>query len=89
MIVWLLLLVTISCAYATYDAFRWRERTGRSPFSLIMNLWKGGLSHLSLAEKSDVQRRYASALFGVGWIPWFFLSITIILAVATVRAFLT
>jgi hypothetical protein len=62
---------------------------GRSPFSVIENLWKGKLSHLSLAEKSEVQRRYASALFGFGWIPWFFLFATIILAVATVRTFLT
>jgi hypothetical protein len=85
---WLLLLATVSCAYATYDAFRWRERIGRSPFSVIGNLWKGGLSHLPLAGKSEVQRRYASALFGVGGIPWFFLLVTIFLAVATMRAFL-
>jgi hypothetical protein len=86
MIFWLLLLVTVSCAYATFDAFRWRRGIGRSPFSVIEHLWKGGLSHQSLAKKSEVQRRYASAVFGAGGIPWFFLLITIILAVATVRA---
>ena len=89
MISWFLLLVTVGCAYATYDAFRWGERIGRSPFSVIEHLWKGGLSHLSLTEKSEVQRRYASALFGFGWTPWLFLLVTIILAVATVRAFFT
>jgi hypothetical protein len=89
MIPLLLLLATIGCAYATFDAFRWRKGIGRSPFSVIANLWKGGLSHLSLTEKSEVQRTYASAVLGAGWIPWFLLLITIIFAVATVRALLT
>jgi erythromycin esterase len=42
MISWLLLLLTVGCAYVTYDAFRWRKAVGRAPFSVIAILWKGG-----------------------------------------------
>ena len=85
---WLLLFVTLGCAYVTYDAFRWRKGIKRAPFSVIANLWKGGLSHLSLAEKNGVKERFASELFGVGQISWLLFGVTVFLAAATVQAFL-
>ena len=84
---WLLLLSTVGCSYLTYDAFRWRTAVERGPFSIIAKMWKGELSHLSLAERAEVQRRVASSWSGMGEICWAFLAITLGLAVATVRAF--
>ena len=85
---WLLLLMTVGCAYVTYDAFRWRKVSKHAPFSSIAKLWKGDLSHLPLNKQSDVQRRYSSFTFGPAQICFVFLALTIIFAVTTVRAFL-
>jgi len=86
---WLLLLLTIACAYVTYDSFRWSAGAERAPFSTIARLWKGGLSHLSLTEREQVKRRNASLWIGLGQLCWLFLVGTIVLAVATARAFLS
>ncbi len=85
---WLLLLMTVGCAYVTYDAFRWRKDSKHAPFSSMAKLWRGSLSHLHLDKQAGVQRRYSSSTFGIGQICFVFLALTIILAVATVRAFL-
>ena len=84
---WLLLTLTLVCAYATYQAFRMHENISRGPFSTIQHLWKDGLSHLSIAEKRDVQQN-VSRLFA-GKIGGLFLVATLYCAVATVRAFVS
>jgi hypothetical protein len=88
MTAWLLLFLTVGCAYVTYDSFRWSRAVGRAPFSVIATLWKGGLTHLSVAEQAELKQRYSSNLFGVGQFCWLFLATTLFLAAATVRAFL-
>lgn len=88
MISWLLLLFTVLCGYLTYDAFRWGNFLKGAPFSAISSMWKGGLSHLPLNEQNEIKERYSSSIFGIFQFQILFLVITIILAVATVRAFL-
>lgn len=89
MTAWLLLVVTLGGAYLTYDAFRWSGSIESAPFSAIANLWKGGLSHLSVAEQNQLKQRYASKFLGAGQLCWLFLAVTVIFGVLTVRAFLT
>lgn len=85
---WILLILTIFCGYITYDTFRWGGAMKKAPFSVISNLWKGGLGHLPLSEQNKIKDRYASSILGIFQIQWFFLIVTIGMAVATVRAFL-
>ncbi|WP_439606165.1 hypothetical protein [Hydrogenophaga sp.] len=85
---WLLLLVTLGCAYLTYDAFRWIGSIERTPFSAISSLWKGGLTHLSVVEQNRLKHQYASKLFGAGQLCWLFLTITVVLGIFTIRAFI-
>jgi hypothetical protein len=87
MIPWVLLLLTVGCAYMTYDTVRWGSAVERAPFSIIAKQWKGGLSHLPVARQTELKRSY-SQLF-VDQIGWLFSVLTLILAVATVRAFLS
>lgn len=84
---WLLLLFTVICGYLTYRLFRWVESLENAPFSTIAHLWKGGLSHLTPAEQDKIMRLAPSEL-GFGPLPWLLLTITIGLAIFTVRAFL-
>jgi hypothetical protein len=86
---WLLLFLTMGSAYLTYDAFRWSGSIERAPFSAISNMWKGGLSHLSIVEQNELKQRYASKLLGAGQLCWLFLFVTAVLAGLTVRAFMS
>jgi hypothetical protein len=56
---WLLLMLTLVCGWLTYDAFRWKASLKEAPFSVIRNLWKGGLAHPSVAEQNKLKERYA------------------------------
>ena len=86
---WLLLLLTILCAWLTYDAWRWRSTLEKAPFSVIANLWRSRLEHLSLAEQNKVRDGFASFQGNsAGGFVKLFLVVTIILAALTVRAFL-
>lgn len=84
---WFLLALTILAAFITFESFRWHRAMKRAPFGAIASLWKGGLSHLSVAEQNNVKERYLSGTMGIGQFPWLFLAITIGLAIFTVRAF--
>ncbi len=88
MTAWLLLLGTLLGAYITYDAFRLGDALKDTPFSTISGMWKGGLSHLSQAEKNRIQERHSHSVFGFFQVKFLFLLITLGMAVATVRAFL-
>lgn len=85
---WILLLLTIISGYLTYDAFRWGSSVKDGPFSVISNMWKGGLSHLPLSEQDKIKDSFSSSIYGIFQFQLIFLIITIIMAVATVRAFL-
>ena len=87
MTAWLLLILTVGGAYLTYDAFRWSSSVEHAPFSSIASMWKGKLSHLTVAEQNQLKNRYASRLLGAGQLCWLFLGITVILAVQTFLAF--
>ena len=82
---WFLLIVTAIAAYVTSVASRAAQGIGRAPFSSIQHLWKGGLSHLTLAEKDKVQQganRYlATKIFVISAVS------TVFLAAKTLRAF--
>lgn len=84
---WLLLIFTVVCAYITYDSFRWRDSIKRSPFSVISNMWKGDLKHLTVAEQEKV-KEFVAGFMGGGQLCWIFLLVTILCAVWTVQAFL-
>jgi len=81
---WLLLIFTVICAYATSVTSRLAQGISRAPFS-IAHLWKGGLSHLSVAEKDKVQqdanRFLANKIFVISAVS------TVLLAVKIARAF--
>ena len=85
MIPWVLLIVTVLCAYATSVASRAAQGTSRAPFSSIQHFWKGGLSYLSAAEKEKVQqnmnRHLAQKVFVMCAMA------TVVLAAKTARAF--
>lgn len=85
---WLLLVLTVIAAFITYDALKWGGNLKDAPFSVISNMWKGGLSHLPLSEQNKIKNYYATSIFGVVQFQLIFLVITICLAVATVRAFI-
>lgn len=85
---WLLLLVTLLCAFVTYEIFRWSRGLKRGPFESAASLWKGGLTHLSLWEQQKLKEQAASWGIGLGQLALIFAVITVLLAVATVRAFL-
>ena len=85
---WLLLVLTVVCAALTYDAFCMRSAVRKSPFSVISHLWGKSADHLSLTEKEKIKDRFlmhGSGTFDLG--PLFFL-FTVVLAVATVKAFI-
>lgn len=88
MTAWILLLLTLGCGFLTYDAFRWSGSIEKAPWSAISNLWKGGLSHLSITEQNQMKQRYASRLSGAGQLCWLFLVFTVLLAILTVQAFM-
>jgi hypothetical protein len=82
---WFLLIATAIAAYATSVASRAAQGTTRAPFSSIQHLWKGGLSHLSVAEKDKVQQganRYLATKIFVASA-----AVTVVLAAKTLRAF--
>ncbi len=60
----------------------------KAPFSVISNMWKGGLNHLPLSEQNEIKDRYSSSIFGVFQFQLLILVVTIGMAVATIRAFL-
>ena len=84
---WLLLTLTVVSLWLTIDAIRWKAGAKDIPFSAISRLWKGGLEHLSLAEREAFRERYQSSL-GIGQFVWLFAVISLVLVVVTVRAFL-
>lgn len=83
-----LLLLTMLSAYVTWDAFRLRGSIARAPFSVIANLWGNRGNHLSLSEQNQIKHRYSSFGFGAGKLALIFLTITLLLALQTIRAFL-
>ena len=85
---WLLLALTVVSIWLTIDAFRWYRDAKHIPFSAISSLWKGGLEHLSLAERQVVRERYQSSLWGMGRFVWLFAAVSVVLVVVTVREFL-
>lgn len=87
MTAWLLLLLTVACAWLTYDAFRWGTSIEHAPFSTISSMWKGGLPNLSVVEQNELKQRYASKVTGVGQIGWIFFVGTVVLAILTAREF--
>ena len=84
---WLLLTLTVVSIWLTVDAYRWKRGAKDMPFSAISSLWKGGLQHLSLAEREVVRDRYASSLWGIGQFVWLFAAVSIVLIAVTVREF--
>jgi hypothetical protein len=85
---WLLLTLTVVSIWLTIDAFRWKRGAKDIPFSAISSLWKGGLEHLSLAERQVVRERYQSSLWGIGRFVWLLVAVSGVLVVMTVREFL-
>jgi hypothetical protein len=88
MVAAILLLLTVFCAYVTFDAFRLRGSIKDAPFSAIAGLWGNRGDHLSLAEQAKIKDRYRSFVIGAGKLALIFLVVTVVLAIATVRAFL-
>jgi hypothetical protein len=84
---WVLLLLSVACAFMAYDTLRWRGAISKTPFKVISGLWNGNQSNLSLVEQSKIRDRFASAMFA-GKVVWLLLGCTVLLGVLTVRAFL-
>jgi hypothetical protein len=87
---WLLLALTLACAFLTFDAFRLKAPVKEAPYSQMPGRWKDGFNHLSLAEQNEVQdrSRFYSSLVGMDIMAWLFLAITLLLALLTAGAFL-
>jgi hypothetical protein len=87
---WLLLALTLACAFLTFDAFRLNAPMKDAPYSHMPGRWKHGFNHLSLAEQDEAQNRsrFYSSLAGMGVMAWLFLAITLLFALLTVGAFL-
>ena len=86
---WLLLVLTVVGIWLTIDAFRWQRGAKDMPFSAIAPLWKGGLQHLTLAERQKVLEGYRnSPNLAVRMLPLLFAVISLALLLATVREFL-
>lgn len=85
----LLLLLTMVCAYLTFETFRLRGAIKKTPFSVIASLWGKNTNHLSLSEKQKIKENLVSfsGVNGIGDASLIFLVITVILAIATFNAF--
>lgn len=81
-------MLTVVSIWLTVDAVRWKLGAKDIPFSAISSLWKGGLSHLSLAERQAVRDRYLSSLWGIGQFAWLFALVSVVLVIVTIREFL-
>lgn len=82
-----LLLLTVFFGWLTVDAFRSTQALRKAPFSTFAHLWKGGLSHLSVVEQSEVKEHLLREV-GTGHYGLVFLVLTLVCAGFTVRAFL-
>jgi hypothetical protein len=85
---WILLLLTLVCAYVSYRAQKWGEGIQSAPPELLGELWKGRLEHLSLMERKALRDRLATSPIGFGRLVGFLWLLTFMLAVTTVQAFL-
>jgi hypothetical protein len=85
---WVLLALTVISVAITVDAYRWKVGAKDIPFGAIAKLWKGGLDHLSFAEKQAVRTRYESWYFGIDNILLNFAALSIAFAAAAVAALL-
>lgn len=86
---WLLLLLTAACGALALDAFRSGGGTKEPPVRSWPRAWKRGLDHVPLGEQERIFRSIRYPLIGVGAIAWVLLAMTFLLAVLTVRAFLS
>lgn len=84
---WFLLGATLLCAWILYDTLRLRATLTKTPFEVIRHIWGSDTDHLTLNER-ETMRTYYSSTKGVGGFIGIFLAATIMLAVATVQAFL-
>jgi hypothetical protein len=87
MVPWLLLILTAVFAIVSVRTLLWASSVRRAPFSVIAPLWKGGLSHLSLKERSAMMEQFASVF--AAKIALLLLLLTVCFAVLTVRVFLS
>lgn len=85
---WLLLALTVATIWIAVEVFRWKRSADDMPFDAIGRLWKGGLSHLSLEERRNLQERHGSTFGGVGELVWILAATCVFLVIATVREFL-
>lgn len=90
MTAWLLLALTLACAFLTLDAFWLKAPMKEAPYGDMPGRWKRGFNHLSLAEQNEAQNRsrFYSSLVGMGVMAWIFLAITLLLALLTIGAFM-
>ncbi len=84
---WILLLLTVVCAYMTYDAFGWRSNIPKTPLSNGAGSLIGEQNHLSLEEQHKIRDHLASSMFA-GKIVWLLLCGTILLGALTIQAFM-
>lgn len=89
MVAWLLLALTCGGIWLTCDAFRFGTSVDKSRHRHLQNIFKQGMEHLTLAEQDELQQRSRIhlGLFHPGLLPWVFLAITVLLAVASAREF--
>ena len=86
---WLLLVLTVVSIWLTIDVLRWARGAKDMPFSAIAPLWRGGLQHLTLAERQKVLEGYRkSPILAVRMLPPLFAVISLALLLATAREFL-
>lgn len=69
------------------DAFGMNAQTRDQPPRFWPRAWKQGQDHLMLSEQDRRQRLSLWSSFGLGWLAWAFLAITVLLAILTAQAF--
>ena len=83
---WILLLLTLACAFMLYDTLRWLGAIPKTPFKTISAFWRGDANHLSLTEQDKRRKQFASAVSSR--IVHLFFWCTAMLGYFTVKAFL-
>lgn len=86
MTAWVLLALTIVCAYVAIDVLRWQSTMAKVPFSVISYLWERQCAGKSLHEQEQVKQNYVTYLSGKMLVM--LVVITLLLANATYRSFM-
>lgn len=86
MTAWVLLALTIACAYVAIDVLRWQNTMAKVPFSVISYLWGRQCAGKPPHEQEQIKQNYVTYLSGK--MLAMLVVITLLLANATYQSFM-